>query len=172
MSEHELIQEARRLNYDLSIVLWRNSVAMEAPLRTHSREIDGGGAPELHNEFLRWLGAICKCGRPRQCDPNCKATRFDEHLPSCEPACRDDPRFHASSHAQSPTRLRRALRQVRKLNPHAYDLLYMLVGLRMSFDDATAKLNADNVSRGKPVRSEAEFAVLYVSGASMLASSF
>lgn len=168
----ELVAEGRRIARDLGWIAAQATVDLELPMRIHNRETDSGGAPELHNEFLRWLGPICTCGRSPVCAPGCKATRFDEHLYECEPACRNDLRFHASTRHQSPTRLKRALRQVRRLNPKAYDLVYLVVALHYSFDDATARLNADHASRGQDEMTPAEYAVLWVSGASLLTAAF
>ena len=172
-----LVVEAARINKQLGQALRQSTVTGEAPLRLHSREIDSGGAPELHPAFLRWLDnrSVCTCGRAAVCAPGC---RFDRdralgHLSACEPACvKGDGHFRPSINKASPTRLKRALRQVRRLNPKAYDLVYLIVALGYAWHDATAKLNADHLSRGQMPRSEAEFGILWVSGASMLVAGF
>lgn len=173
---HELLIEAKRLNYEVSYILQSGSVAEEVPIRLHSRDTDAGGAPELHPAFLRYLGdtSVCTCGRPAQCAPNCHFNRDHVlgHLDACEPACRADDRFHRSTHRVHPNRLKRALRQVRRLNPKAYDLCYMILALHYSFEDATAKLNEDNRTRGQRELSPAEYAVIWVSGASMLSAAY
>lgn len=171
----ELSAEAAKINRDLSRILVQGNAETEAPLRLHSRDIDSGGAPEFHPAFLRWLDdrSVCRCGRPAKCAPGCRATRPDEHLAACERAClRDDMRFRPSIHKASPNRLKRALRNVRRLNPKAYDLVYLVAGRGWSYEAATARINATNLARGEPEQTSAEFAVLWVSGASMLVGSY
>lgn len=172
---NELAAEAARIDKDLSRILGQTSVEAETPLRLHVREVDSGGAPDFHPAFLRFLGnlTVCHCGRPAQCAPGCRSTRFDEHLPACEPACpTESARFHKSDHKSRPDRLKRALRQVRRLNPKAYDLLYLVLGLHWTYEAAMVKINDSNLRRGDPEHTEADFAVLWVSGASMLAASW
>lgn len=171
----DLVTETLRLNRDVGRIMRQASIVAEAPLRLHSREIDSGGAPELHPAFLRYLGdrSVCKCGRPAVCATGCRATRFDEHLPACEPACpKGDVRYHASTHKNQPNRMKRALREIRRLNPKAYDLVYLIVARGYSWENATEKLNADHLSRGQMPKSDAEFAVLWISGASMMIGAF
>lgn len=168
----ELVAEATRLNRDLGRILRQSTISSEAPMRMTIRDVDAGGAPELSPGLIRWIGPICSCGRIAQCAVGCRAQRYDEHLDACEPACRPDGRFHASIHKANPNRLKKALRQVRRLNPKAYDFVYLVVALGYSFDQAAAKINADNLTRGKTEQSHAEFAVLWVSGASMLTAAF
>lgn len=171
---HELVAEANRLSRDLTRIMTQAPAIEEVPLDIHCRDIDGGGAPEFHHEFVRYVGPICNCGRAAICAPNCHFMKDKVlgHLDICEPACRDDTRFHASKHRNTPTRMKRALRQVRRLNPKAYDFLYLVVALHYTFEQAAAKINADNVIRGQRELSPAEFAVLWVSGASMLTVGF
>ena len=173
---HELVAEADRLRKEIAHISRQAPPAAEVPLRIHSHDIDSGGAPEFHPAFLRYLGntTVCTCGRPAQCAPNCHYAkdRVLGHLDACEPACLPSTRFRPSDHHGSPTRMKRALRQVRALNPKAYDFLYLVVVLHYTFEQAAVKLNSDNLSRGLPERSHADYAVLWVSGSSMLASSF
>lgn len=172
---HELVAEAKRLSRDIARISQQAPVADEIPLRIHGKETDAGGAPEFHPAFLRYIDqGVCSCGRAAICAPNCHflKDRVLGHLRECEPACQADTRFHASKMHNSPTRMKRALRQVRRLNPKAYDFLYLVVALHYTFDQAAAKINSDNVTRGLPERTDAEFAVLWVSGASMLATGF
>ena len=172
---NDLAAEGKRINRELDYILNSNSLADETPLRLHSRDVDAGGAPEFHPAFLRYIDSgVCTCGRAAVCAPNCHFLRDKVlgHLSECEPACRPDTRFHRSTNKNHPSRLKRALRQVRKLNPHAYDLCYMIVVLHYSFEQAVEKLNEDEVTRGREVRSHAEYAVLWVSSASMLSAAF
>jgi hypothetical protein len=154
------------------MIMRQAPVDHESPMRIHSRDTDPGGTLEFHNSFIRYIGAICHCGRARVCAADCRATRFDEHLDTCEPSCIESTRFHASDRHNGPTRMKKALRQVRRLNPKAYDLVYLIVALHFSFDDAMAKLNADHVSRGQDELSPDDYAILWVSGASLLTAAF
>lgn len=173
---HELATEAQRLARDLSFSMRPGEAVDEIPLRLHSREVDAGGAPELHPAFLRYLGnaSICTCGRAAVCAPNChyNRDRVLGHLDGCEPACLPSTRFHASRHKSSPTRMKRALRTIRALNPKAYDFCFLIVARGYSFEQAAAKINESNFQRGLPERSTAEFAVLWVSGAGMLSAAY
>jgi hypothetical protein len=176
MSAQELVQEGARINKELHYILRQGSVVAEVPLRLHSRETDAGGAPEFHPAFLKYLGnaTVCNCGRKAVCAPNChfNRDRVLGHLDACEPACGGDTRFYRSKHKGSPTRLKRGLNQVRRLNPKAYDFLYLVVALHFSFEDAAERLNADKVRRGQPEMTHAEYAVVWLSASSMLAASF
>lgn len=170
----ELAAEGSRIAREISWIMRQEPVASEVPIRLHTRETDAGGAPELHPQFQKWIGALCTCNRPAQCAPGCRfwKDKYLGHLADCEPACRADERFHASSKHNHPNRMKRALRQVRKLNPKAYDLVYLIVALHFSWDDAIARLNADHLSRGREELTEEEYAVLWVSGASLLTAAF
>lgn len=173
---HELAVEANRLSEDLWRAMVRAPLAAETPMRLHSRETDAGGAPEFHPAFLRYLGnaSVCNCGRAAICAPNCHYARDKVlgHLDACEPACQSNARFRANKHQDSPNRMTRALRQVRKLNPKAYDFVFLIVARHYTFEQAAAKINSDNFARGKPQMSHAQFAVIWVSGASLLSAAF
>src|SRR5690242_17300773 len=122
----ELVAEGHRIARDLGRLVQSQPVASEVPLRLHSRDIDGGGAPEFHPAFLRYIeaNAVCTCGRPAQCAPGCHWERDHVlgHLPECQPACAASTHFRASNHRNHPNRMKRALRKLRQWNPKAYDL--------------------------------------------------
>lgn len=143
-----LHQEVRYLNREMGRCLAQSSLSDEAPMRIHSRETDAGGAPEWHPQFERWIDA-----------------ERDE-------TPRSQTKFYEPDHRQHPQRLKRALRQVRKLAPKEYDALYLMIALKYSWHDARIRLNEDNVRRGKPEYSEAEFMILTVSGSSLLLASY
>lgn len=167
--------ETKKVNRDLAWMLHQSSLSGEVPLRMTTRELDGGGSPDLSPELVRYIGAICMCGRPGVCAPGCKADPmvWTEHLPSCERGCpTENARFRKSNHKHSPTRMKRALRQVRRIDPKAHDALYLILALGYKWHDALAKINADNASRNKPGYTEAEFVVLTVAGGSLLAASY
>ena len=69
-------------------------------------------------------------------------------------------------------RLKRALRQVRKLAPREYDALYLMIALKYTWHDARTKMNEDNLRRNQPEYSEADFLIITVSGASLLLASY
>lgn len=168
-----LAAESRRVNRDLDRILSQGSLADEVPLRLHSRETDSGGAPEFHEKFVHWIGIVCWCGRGPVCAPGCRATRFDEHTAACEPGCpTENARFRASDHKSRPQRLKKAIRMVRKVDPRAHDLLYLRLVLGFTFHGALEKMNASNVSRGKPEMTEAEFVIASIAAGSMLAAAF
>jgi hypothetical protein len=172
---HELVAEAERLNQDLWRAMVQAPLAGEVPTKIHSRDTDAGGGPAFHPAFLRYIDhGVCTCGRAAICSPNCRFLKDKVlgHLPECEPACRTDTRFHPSKLVKSPTRMSRALRLVRKLNPHAYDFIFLIVARHYTFEQAAAKLNDDNRTRGLPELSDAQYAVLYVSAGAMLAAAF
>lgn len=165
--------ETARVNRDMQRILMQSTLVGESPVRIHSRDTDAGGAPELHPGFVRWIGAICSCGRGPVCAAGCRAARPDEHTKDCEPGCPSDTtRFVASKHKSSPTRFKRALRQLRRIDPKAHDAWYLLAVLGYSWHEALAKLNSDNVSRGKPEFSESDFLVLTLAGGSLLAAAY
>ena len=171
---HELALEAARLSEDLWRAMVQAPLAGETPMRIHSKDTDAGGAPELHPAMLRYLGPVCTCGRAAICVPNCHFLRDKVlgHLDECEPACRADNRFYSSKRQSSPTRMTRALRTVRRLNPKAYDLCFLIVARHYTFEQAVAKLNEDYRTRGQAEMTPAQFAVVWVSGAGLLAASF
>lgn len=170
--ELEAHRLARTIGHLATLPLAAEAVA-EAPIRLHSAEFEGE-ALAFHRDFLRFLGSVCTCGREAICVAGCWFAKDKAlgHLPECEPACRPETRFRSSAHRNHPNRLKRALRHVRALNPVAYDFVYLIVIRHMSFEQAMAKINDESVGRGQSERSPGEFAVLWVSGASMLASAF
>lgn len=153
-------QEVRWLNREMSRVLAQSSLAAEAPSRIHTRETDAGGTPEWHPSFERWIDAgeacvVATCRDTRHLNPDRQATHFRE----------PDHRMH-------PQRLKRALRQLRRLAPREYDAMYLMIALGYTWHDAREKLNADNLGRGKPEYTEAEFLVLTVAGSSLLLAGY
>lgn len=170
----ELAVEGARIARDLSWIMRQQNVSGEVPIKIHLREVDAGGAPELAPALIRFIGPVCSCGRQAQCAPGCRywKDRLLGHLADCEPACQADARFHIPARRNHPNRMKRALRQVRRLNPKAYDLVYLVVALHYSLDDARDKINASNLERGKPEMTAEECAVLWVSGGSMLAAAW
>ena len=143
-----LPQEIRWINREMGRVLGQSSLAAEAPTRIHCRETDAGGAPEWHPDFEKWIDAERE-ERPRY------QSRFYE----------PDRKLH-------PQRLKRAMRQLRRLAPREYDAIYLMIGLGYTWHDARTKMNEDNLTRGREEYSEAEFLILTVSGSSLLLASY
>lgn len=143
-----LPQEVKYLQREMGRVLAQSSLAAEAPMRIHCRETDAGGAPEWHPSFMRWIDA------ERETSP------------------RTSTRFYESDHKMHPQRLKRALRQVRRLAPREYDALYLMIALHYTWHGARTKMNEDNLRRGHPEYSEAEFLILTVAGSSLLLASY
>lgn len=153
-----LPQEVRYLNREMGRVLAQSSLAAEAPTRIHSRETDAGGAPEWHISFERWIAA------GEACEIETCANRSHRSQPSS--------RFHEPDRRLHPQRLKRAMRQLRRLAPREYDALYLMIALGYTWHDARTKMNEDNLNRGNPEYSEAEFLILTVSGSSLLLASY
>lgn len=141
-----LPQEVRYLQREMSRLLAQSTPSAEVPLRIHCRETDAGGAPEWHPDFVRWIDAE-------------REETSAVH-------------FYEPNHRQHPQRLKRAMRQLRRLAPREYDALYLMIALGYSWHGARAKMNEDNLRRGHPEYSEAEFLILTVSGSSLLLASY
>jgi len=153
-------QEVRWLNREMARVMAQSTVAAEAPSRIHSRETDAGGAPEWHPSFEKLIDA------GEACDVStCRDTRHAR-------AALGISKFHEPDLKMHPQRLKRALRQLRRLAPREYDALYLMIALGYAWEDARAKINTDNLSRGKPEYSPAEFLIITVAGASLLLASY
>ena len=140
-------QEVKRLNREMAMVIRHDPFAPSVPIRIHSRETDAGGAPEWHPAFSKWIDA-------------------ERDLTK-----RSD-RFYESDKKQHTSRMKRALRQLRRLAPKEHDAMYLMIALGYTWYGALAKMNDDNVARGKPEYTEAEFLVLTVSGSSLLLASY
>jgi len=168
-----LAAEAARINRGMEHVFAQSRIGDEVPVRMTIRDVDAGGAPELNPALIRYIGAICTCGRAAVCDPSCRATRGDEHLSICEPACRpNNHRFYASSNKAHPQRLKRAFRLLRQIAPKEHDACWLIAALGFTWHGALERMNTDNVSRGQEPYSEAEFTVLTIAGFSKLVAAF
>jgi hypothetical protein len=69
-------------------------------------------------------------------------------------------------------RLKRALRQLRRLAPREYDALYLMLALGYTWHGAREKMNGDCLTRGQAEYSEADFLVLTISGSSLLLAGY
>jgi hypothetical protein len=142
-----LPQEIKWLNREMNRVLAQSTPSAETPIRIHSRDTDAGGAPEWHTSFERWIDA--KRDMTKRQD-----------------------RFYESDQKTHPQRLKRSLRQLRRLAPREYDAIYLMVALGYTWHRAMSKINDDNLTRGKAEYTEGEFLILTVSGSSLLLAGF
>lgn len=96
----------------------------EVPIRIHSSAIDSGGAPEYDGAFTRWL------------------TRSDKP---------DDPR---DQHRNPENRLRitRAMRALRRVAPREYEVVYRVMILGETVEQAAKWLNERAIRGGHPER--------------------
>jgi hypothetical protein len=142
-----LQREISRLNRGIPYMTAQSSLGAEVPIRIHSRETDAGGAPEWHTSFERWIDAERDMTR------------------------RQD-RFYESDKKMNTARLKRALRQLRRLAPREYDALYLMLALGYTWHGAREKMNGDCLTRGQAEYSEADFLVLTISGSSLLLAGY
>lgn len=110
----------------------------EIPLRIHSRDIDGGGSPDWHPEFSRWLFA----------DPPRKevlgGVLLDQRL-----------------------RTTRAFRKLRRKAPREFDVLYLMVARKppLGLRAVAEALNERAIRKGLPDRyDEQGILILGISG--------
>lgn len=121
------------------------------------QEHDGLGGPEFHSDFLRWLtdAGVCMCEGDH---------RFPCHTVTA--------RFRFSRNKAHPRRLRRAFRQLRDIDPVAYDVLWLLVARGLPFAAVTIRINDERYRRGQEPYSDADLTVFTISGFSILSAAF
>ena len=156
-----LAAEVGRLERRVNMIRWdnREGFAASVPLDLHSRDIDGGGAPELHPAFVAYLrdAGVCFCeatwpdGKPREhsCD-----RRFTK-----APA-----KVRGSNHRQHPRRLKRAFRQLRLIAPLEFNAVYLILARGRSWWQAMEEINASRLARGEDQFTQQEFAILTIAG--------
>lgn len=161
----ELAAEAKRLNQSLWRMLWRGgSYASEAPLRIHSRDLDSGGAPALHPQFIAWLtdAGSCFC-EPREVD----GYMIFRH--TCDRRFAETPaRFRRSRNVSHARRLNRALRQLRLISPAEHNIVRLMLVHGRSWDHAMGDVNDSRLRRGEDAYTVEEFMVLAIAGFSVL----
>jgi hypothetical protein len=140
------------------------SVASEAPLDIHVRAVDSGGAPEWHPDFERWLidVGVCFCAPPTRDDPR----------PHRYPCVFVEAKLRPPTNHAHKRRLMRAFRQLRDIDPTAYDIVWLLVGRHMKWPDVMAKINDSRLTRGQEPFEEYEMSVFAISGMSLLSTAF
>ena len=141
-----------------------NSVSSEAPLRIHAREVDNGGAPEWHPAFEQWLieTGVCFCAKPTRDDPR----------PHKYPCVFVVAKLRPPSNHAHKRRLMRAFRQLRDLDPTAYDIIWLLVGRQMPMEQVTIRINESRTQRGQDPFEDHEITVFVLSGMSLLSAAF
>jgi len=114
----------------------------EIPIRIHSHAIDSGGAPEYDATFARWL------------------TRSDRP---------DDPRAQNQRNPENRLRITRAMRVLRKVAVREYEVVYRVMVLGETIEQAAVWLNARSIRGGHPERySRKDVVVIVVSGVDKL----
>jgi len=142
----------------------QHDVESEVPNHIHSHETDAGGSPEWHPLFEQYLqdAGVCFCPEPTTADPRPHRYPCDAiHAKLREPTNRAHPR-----------RLKRAFRQVRDIDPTAYDFVWLLIGRQMAWLDVTVKINDERVRRGQVPYEVHEMTVFAISGISLLSAAF
>jgi len=162
-----LAAEMKHIERDMRYMLGSGGqygIETEYPLRVHARDFDSGGAPEWHASFERFLleSGVCFCPEPTRDDP--RGHRY--------PCSNVKARLRNPTNHAHPRRLKRAFRQLRDLNPAAYDVMWLLIGRHMPWVDVCAKINDERERRGQNRHEDHEMTVLYISGAAMLWSAF
>jgi hypothetical protein len=108
----------------------------EVPLRIHSRDTDGGGAPQWHQDFARWLDGASNQTNDR---------RWAEHR---------EPRVKAT----------RAFRKLRKFAPREYEVVYRTAILGIPFPETIDWLNMRAIRNNKPERYDTDAALMLLIG--------
>jgi hypothetical protein len=162
-----LATEMRRLERE-SVYMFgsrgQDGIESEVPMMIHSREVDSGGSPEWHEGFERYLmdAGVCFCAEPTSADP--RPHRF--------PCNEVYAKLREPTNRAHPRRLKRAFRQLRDIDPVAYDIVWLLVGRRMHWVDVVIKINDERVRRGQEPFEDHEMSVFAISGVSLLSAAF
>ena len=149
--------ELLKLQRGLSRIVAQSSAVDEVPIRIHSREIDAGGAPEWHPEFLKYLEWSC----------NCTGSAHDPTCPALRPT-----RYRASNHKMHRHRLQRALRQLRIIAPAECDIVTLIVKHGLTYEQARDRINEGRNRRSQKSYSHDEFLILTIAGCSKLIASY
>jgi len=149
-----------------STAQWIQQLALswhsEVPERLHSSEIDAGGAPELHSDFVNYIERPCN-GRAWCSKPTCPIE--GKHR------CHDMKCSHGVDRITDPRhRTQRAFRRLRRAAPREFDVMYLLCARGMHFHEVAAALTERAIRINKPERySEGAVLVLAVSAVDKLA---
>jgi len=159
-----LAVEMRRLERESRYMLGnrgQDDIESESPERIHSRETDAGGSPEWHPAFERWLieSGVCFC------EPTAERQHF-------YPCSQVRAKLKHPTNRAHPRRLKRAFRQLRDIDPTAYDIVWLLVGRHMAWLDVCAKINGERVRRGQEPFEDHEMSIFAISGVALLSAAF
>jgi hypothetical protein len=162
-----LARELGRLDQAARHMLAQSQAWSEVPLRIHDRGADQGhglGSPPFSAAFERYLRAAGACF----CEPieGGPAHRYPCTIGS-EPI-----RFVASKRKAHPQRLKRALRQLRGIDPHSFDITFLIAARGMTFDQASARINAGRYAAGQEPFSRTDFVVFAINGFALLTEAY
>ena len=173
--------EYRRITKAAERMMSQSSYVAEAPLRLHGRgnhgdsagpsirlhprsEVrhvhDGLGGPDFGREFEKYLTAagVCMC------------ERFTEEGALLHVCDRDQriARFRASRRQSHPTQLKRAFRQLRRISPAAFDIIFPVIARGQPLDQVRARVNSGRESRGQEPYSPTDFEVHWFAGLDLM----
>lgn len=178
--------EYRRVRRNTDLMLRQSSYVEEVPLQIHGRALglrddtnpsirlhpttetrvthDGLGAPDFAPDFERWLVAAGVC--------MCEHTDDDgEIIHFCDRDARGA-RFRASKRRSAPRRLKTALRQLRRLSPTTFDIIFPVVARGQGLDQVLSRVNDGRRTRGQEPYSDTEFGVHVIAGLDLLTAIF
>jgi hypothetical protein len=178
--------EYRRVTRNMDLMLRQSSYREEVPTQIHGRALglrddtnpsirlhpttesriahDGLGAPDFAPDFERYLAAAGVC--------MCEWLDEDgEVIHSCD---RDErvARFRASRRRAAPRRLKAALRQLRRLSPPSFDIIFPVVARGQSLDQVLRRVNDGRQTRGQEPYTDTEFGVHVIAGLDLLTTIF
>ena len=119
----------------------------EAPIKIHTglRDVDGGGGPAFHPDFINYIDRPCKR----------RTTCFDLHCNHDQ----DDPAWDPRR------RTTRAFRKLKETAPREFDALYLVCRHGLSISEVAAQLTARAIRIDKPERyGNAAVLMLVISG--------
>jgi hypothetical protein len=167
-----LTPEIKRLNGDLTRVLYKDSSAAEVPLRMHDHGTDSGhglGGPPFHPKLVSYLksAGVCFC-EPQEvagrmtlrhyCDRRYRESRFDARA-----------KLRPSERHGHPHRLKRALRQLQNLVPYdQYHIVYLMVSRGRDWQQTLTQVNDNRARRGDDPLAVLDFEVMMVAGFDLL----
>lgn len=148
---------------------WSGDDRSNPSIRMHGREEvryphDGLGGPEFAPEFEKWLSArgVCMCEQIGEdgavlhyCDRDERAARFRH-----------------SRRKASARRLNVALRQLRRLSPATFDIIFPIIARGEDFGSVIERVNDGRVSRGQEPYTRQEQVVHLVAGMDLLTAIF
>lgn len=162
-----LAVEMRRLSKESVYMLGnhgQHDIESEVPKWLHSHELDEGGGPQWHPLFEVYLmeSGVCFCPEPTEEDPR----------PHRYPCSNVRAKLRQPTNRAHPRRLKRAFRQLRDIDPIAYDIVWLLIGRHMSWLDVCTKINDERIRRGQEPYEDHEMSVFAIGGVSLLSAAY